>query len=98
MYLVKKSNRANRLLKGLYNLEEGGSLLRCVQNLYSATLKEMQFSQKKDAVVVSISLEPDFDTITEDSTDCLVRDLRSSFITCCFPLCPSVNCDCFLVF
>ena len=40
-----------------------------------ATLKEMQFS--KNAIVVSISLEPDVDTVTGDATDCLVGDLKS---------------------
>ena len=35
----------------------------------------MPLSQKKDGIVVSIWLEPDFDTITEDSSDegCLVQ-------------------------
>ena len=30
------------------------------------------------------SLDPDFDTFTDDATDCLVRDLKSSPITCYF--------------
>ena len=39
---------------------------------------------KQRYFVVSISLEPDVDTITRDATDCLMRDLKSSYIICCF--------------
>ena len=49
----------------------------------SATLKEMQFSLKKDAVFIH-SLKHELNTFTSDATDCLVRDLKSLSITFCF--------------
>ena len=49
----------------------------------SATLKEC-LSHKERCYCFVHSLDPDFDTFTSDATDCLVRDLKSSPITCYF--------------
>ena len=43
----------------------------CSHNFWSHKL------EKKDVIVLSISLEPDFDAITGDSTDWLVGDMNS---------------------
>ena len=51
------------------------SSIMCAKRDELATLKELQFS--KNAIVLSISLEPDVDTVTGDATDCLVGDLES---------------------
>ena len=60
----------------------------------SATLQEkMPFPQLKGAAFVSTTLDPDIDTITEDSTDCCEGDTRRSSITCCLLFFPSMLCS-----
>ena len=56
----------------------------------SATLKAIPFSQKKDAILASTAVGPDF---PGDSTDCFVGDVRRSSITCCFRYFPAMDCS-----
>ena len=77
-------------LKRILFCESHSLFYHACKTRWISNVEEISVLVKERCYCCILCLEPDFNTITENSTDCLVGDLRSSSITYCFSLFPSI--------